>query len=204
VDVCPAAALKRIGGYYSVEELMALLLRDRAFYRHSGGGVSLSGGECTMFPSYLRSLLEELKAHGIHVVLETGGYFNFNTFRTMILPYLDLIYFDIKFADPEAHHKYCGISNRRILDNFRLLMQMSSIPVHPRIPLIPGITSTQENISAIADFLRHEGATQCSLLRYNPMGLDKYEVIGKEAPDLPRGFMEVTEVKEAYNALLMK
>ncbi len=201
-DACPAMALRRVGIHYPVEELTDLLLRDRPFYRHSEGGVTLSGGECTMFPFYLRSLLRRLKAEDIHIVLETGGYFDFATFRSMILPYLDLIYFDVKFADPRAHEQYCGRSNRRILDNFHLLMLESPDSVHPRIPLIPGITATRENISAIAAFLRNEGAAQCSLLRYNPLGLDKYETLGKEAPDLPCGFMEISEVKEAYNALL--
>ena len=76
-----------------------ILLRDISFYRHSGGGVTLSGGECTMYPDYLEALLQRLKANNIHTALETSGYFEYDVFSKKIFPYIDLIYYDIKIAD---------------------------------------------------------------------------------------------------------
>ncbi len=116
-EVCPTDALKLIGTHYSVESLTEVLLRDFEYYRYSGGGVTLSGGECTIFPEYLEALLQSLKAKGIHIVMETSGYFNYRSFRQKIYPYLDLIYYDIKLADNEAHKRYCGRPNEIILRN---------------------------------------------------------------------------------------
>ncbi len=200
-DRCPASALRRVGVFYPVEELTELLLRDEPFYRHSGGGVTLSGGECTMFPSYARRLMEGLKAHGIHILVETSGYFNYRTFRRTILPHTDMIYFDLKLIDNEAHRRYTGRPNRAILRNLRDLIRDGTVPVIPRIPLVPGITATRENLSAAADFLRECGAPRVKLLPYNPLGLAKYEQIGRPAPALPETFMGRDEMDAACEAL---
>ena len=88
--VCPGNALRLVGCYYSVEALTEILLRDLTFYHHSGGGVTLSGGECTIYPNYLKSLLRRLKSNNIHVVLETSGYFVYDVFRQKVLPYIDI------------------------------------------------------------------------------------------------------------------
>ena len=196
--VCPGGALRRIGRYYPVSELKEILMKDNTFYRHSGGGVTLSGGECTMYPYYLESLLFLLKAEGIHVTLETGGYFEYTVFKRKILPYIDLIYYDIKFADREMHIKYTGKSNRRILDNFRRVISEADIEIHPRLPLVPGITATRENFSAVVDFLCQVGADSVSLLPYNPLGLEMAASIGKPVPDLQKSFMKPDEERKSY------
>ncbi len=79
-NACPGNGLRRIGQYYPVDTLTEILLRDLPFYRHSNGGVTLSGGECTLYPNYLESLLKSLKAKQVHLLLETSGYFNFKIF----------------------------------------------------------------------------------------------------------------------------
>ena len=145
---CPGKGLRSIGKYYSIETLTEILLRDLSFYRHSGGGVTLSGGECTLYPDYLCSLLNCLKEKQIHIVLETSGYFDYQIFRTYILPYLDLIYYDIKFADPEVHRKYTGKGNHTIIGNLKRLLEEPGIEVQPRVPLVPGITATGENLKS--------------------------------------------------------
>ena len=192
-------AAKLIGRYYPVEELAELLMRDSAFYRNSGGGVTLSGGECTMYPDYLESLLILLKAMGIHIALETSGHFEYAVFEKKILPHIDLIYYDIKLANPEAHIKYTGRSNRRILDNFRRLISEASLEVHPRLPLVPGITATRENFSAVVDFLSRVGADSVSLLPYNPLGLEMAAFLGRPIPELPKGFMKPDEEQKLYS-----
>lgn len=194
--VCPGKGLRLIGSYYSVETLTEILLRDLPFYRHSGGGVTLSGGECTLYPDYLERVLKRLKAKGIHVTLETSGYFNYRAFREKILPYLDLIYYDIKMANPRAHKSYIGRSNRKILTNLRLLLREKGVEVHPRVPLVPGITATRENLSANIDLLCDAGAKDVSLLPYNPMGIEMAVSLGRPRPPLPEGFMKPDEERE--------
>ncbi len=195
-NVCPGNALKLLGTYYPAGDLTEILLRDLPFYRHSGGGVTLSGGECTLYLDYLEVLLKFLKAKEIHVVLETSGYFDYNTFKQKILPYIDLIYYDIKFAETGAHLKYTGKPNHRIRKNFRRLTGQKSIAVHPRIPLIPGITATRANLTSIVDFLWEAGADNVSLLPYNPMGIDTAVSLGRPKPSISSKFMKLDEQKE--------
>ena len=194
--VCPGKGLKLIGSYYPVEALTEILLRDLPFYRHSGGGVTLSGGECTLYPDYLEALLKLLKARGIHVTLETSGYFDYWAFRKKILPHIDLIYYDIKIADPQAHRRNIGKSNRKIFANLRLLLQEKGVEVHPRVPLVPGITATEENLSAIIDLLCEIGARDVSLLPYNPMGIEMAVSLGRVKAALPEHFMKPDEEEE--------
>lgn len=198
-SACPGKGLRLIGSYYTVEALVELLLRDLAFYRHSGGGVTLSGGECTLYPVYLESLLKRLKARGVHLVLETSGYFDYHTFSEKILPYIDLIYYDIKIADPDVHKRYIGKPNQRIFNNLHHLLQEKGVEVHPRVPLIPGITATRENLSNIIDLLCEAGAEDVSLLPYNPMGIETAVSIGRPRPPLPAGFMKPDEEREVYD-----
>jgi pyruvate formate lyase activating enzyme len=199
--VCPEKGLRRVGTHYPVPSLAEVLLRDSAYYQTSGGGVTLSGGECTMFPGYVEGLLRLLKTEGLHVVLETCGYFHYPTFAERILPYVDLIYYDIKLMDRKAHRTYVGKSNERILRNFLTLVRDGRCAVQPRVPLVPGITATEENLSAIVRFLKEAGADQVALLPYNPMGLDKYRSLGRPAPELPTGFMKPHDEQAIYDLL---
>ncbi len=194
-DACPAGSLRRIGTAYSVEALTEILLRDLSFYRHSGGGVTLSGGEPTMWPGYVGDLLKGLKAKGVHVVLETSGFFDWDEFEEAILPYLDLVYYDVKLADSEGHRKHVGTDNRGILGNLRRLLR-EDVEVHPRIPVVPGITATRENLSAIVDLLCEIGAPDISLLPYNPLGLEMYANLGRPKPPLPEAFMKPEQEDE--------
>lgn len=195
-EVCPAGALRLIGRYWPVESLLDLLLRDVAFYRHSGGGVTFSGGECTMFPDYLSTALERLKARQVHTAVETSGSFDYETFRDRLLPYLDLILFDVKLADTAASVRYLGHSYQRAFENLRRLLAEGGVEIHPRIPLIPGITDGEENLKAIVETLRSFGARDVELLPYNPLGLEMYSQLGRSVPDLPSRFPDPEREKE--------
>jgi len=197
-QACPGNGLSLIGVYYPVDRLADILFKDLLFYRHSGGGVTLSGGECTLYPDYLHALLKVLKAHGIHVVLETSGYFDYSAIREKILPYIDMIYFDIKIADPDQHRKYTGQSNERIIRNLRELLGESSLEVHPRIPLVPGITTNRENLSGIVELLVDAGADDVSLIPYNPLGLEMNRRLGRPTPSAPLKFMKPEEEEEIH------
>ncbi len=200
-DVCPAGALRIVGKYWPVDRLVELLLRDMAFYRHSGGGVTLSGGECTLFPDYVETLLQRLRENGVHVALETCGYFRFEEFARKILPYLDLILFDLKLMDPGESLHYLGQPNSTILANFRTLLAQGRVAVWPRVPLIPGVTDTAANLARIVSFLSEVGASQVSVLPYNPLGLATYAALGRPAPQLPASFTKPEQEREVVNLL---
>lgn len=198
VEVCPGNGLRSIGKHYPVDALIEILLRDLPFYRPSGGGVTLSGGECTLYPRYLRSLLQDLKGKGVHVAVETSGYFDYQTFEENILPYVDLVYYDIKIADPETHRKYTGRTNQKIIRNLKRLIRRQRVEIHPTVPLIPGITATEENLKAIIRILCEIGAGDVTLLPYNPMGMEMAEALGRPKPLLPERFMRPAEEKKIY------
>ena len=194
---CPSSALAVIGRTYEVDELALLLMRDEPFYRRSGGGVTFSGGECTMFPEYLEAVARAVQTRGIHVAVETSGEFPGEMFVERLLPVLDLIYFDVKFADPAQHLAHTGRDNRRILDNLVLLMQKAPERVQVRIPLIPGITATEENLAGLVACLRERGVRRATLLSYNPLGRRMAAQLGLPEPPTPERFMTKEEQASA-------
>jgi len=178
VDFCPNHAYELVGKFYDIDELIKIILKDKVFFKNSGGGVTLSGGEPTLHMNYMNKLLQKLKKHKIHVCLETCGYFNLSKFKELILPYLDLIYFDLKLLDPALHEKYCGVSNELILQNFKYLINETEVELLPRIPLIPNITTDENNLKSFAQFLKSNNINKVHLLPYNPLWLSKPEKIG--------------------------
>jgi len=187
-EVCPSGALSIAGREMSVNEIVERIRCDKQFFDSSGGGVTLSGGEPTLFMDFTASLAQALNKEGIHVLLETCGLFDYDDFKKRLLPYIDAIYYDIKLIDSDAHRRYCGVSNEKILNNFsRLVKEIRGIKkkrvdILPRTPLVPGITDTDENLAGIASFLRRCGIARASLLPYNPLwhrkcvklGMDNY------------------------------
>ncbi|TFG21512.1 MAG: glycyl-radical enzyme activating protein [Promethearchaeota archaeon] len=178
IGVCQNNALKYAGQEYTIAELYRIILKDKTFYDNSGGGVTFTGGEPTLHMNFLNQLLLKLKEVNIHICLETCGYYNREKFEELILPYVDLIYIDIKILDSETHRKYCNVPNELILRNFEALIKNQSVEVLPRIPLVPEVTSTKENLSSIASYLRSLGIKKIGLLPYNPLWLSKSEAIG--------------------------
>jgi len=192
-QACPSGALMHVGRRYEVEELAEILLRDQRFYFHSGGGVTFSGGECTMYPDYLSKLGAVLKANEVHIALETCGEFEFESFRDRVLPYIDLVYYDVKLADPERHREITGRTNDRILANLRRLLAMADGCVQPRVPLIPDVTDDPENLTAIVDTLLEAGAAEVTLLPYNPLGQDMAVNLGRPRPRCSQRFVNAEE-----------
>lgn len=181
VDACPSGALSRIGASMSVAEIVSRVIRDKPFYDTSGGGVTLSGGEPALFMDFAGELLKALKAAGIHTLIETCGLFDLDRFNSCIYPWVDVIYYDIKLIDKNAHVRHCGVSNETILNNFKALNTRAGddeISIIPRTPLIPGITDTPENIKSIAKFLSSCGISEARLLPYHPLWQEKNCKIG--------------------------
>lgn len=184
-DACPSGAMSRVGREMSIDAAVNAVMKDKPFFDTSGGGVTLSGGEPSIFPEFAGELLRRLKACGIDTLMETCGFFDFEKFRSMLLPRLDAVYYDIKLIDDAEHRRFTGVSNARILDNFRRLVEMSrgtSATVLPRIPLIPGITDNDANVAGIAAFLAAVGVSRAVLLSYNPLWHAKAQKIGIDDP----------------------
>ncbi len=187
--VCRSKALEPVGRWISLEELLHRVLIDRPIFETTGGGVTLSGGEPTVQMGFAERFLRELRRRGIHTAIETCGYFAYDRFRQRLLPHLDLIYFDLKLIDDARSRLYTGRSNRRILENFSRLAADAGSRLVPRIPLVPGITATGENLAGLARFLRRAGLGRCSLMPYNPLWVDKLPRLGARASYHRRSFM---------------
>jgi pyruvate formate lyase activating enzyme len=193
-DNCPATAIRMIGREYPLDELLEIVLRDRHFFDASGGGVTFSGGEPTMGMAYLGEALRRLKAENLHTTVQTCGMFDYDGFSRKVLPYLDLIMFDIKFIDAASHKQFTGQGNSSILENFRRLTIEAGGRVLPRVPLVPGITATPGNLLEIASFLAELGYADCDLLPYNPTGIEKRRAIGNKLPlNLPELSLPIAE-----------
>ena len=177
--------MQRVGREISIEEIVKKCAADKPFYEVSGGGVTLSGGEPTMFTDWVGELARRLTEEGMRVHLETCGMFDYEKVREKLLPYVSSIYMDVKIADREAHRKYCGVYNDVILENLRRLFADSAemgFSLLPRTPLIPEITDTDENLTAIMRLYKEIGITRTELLPYNPTWYGKTEKLGVSVP----------------------
>ena len=192
-DVCPTQALEPVGYWISLQDLLYRVLQDKEIFITSGGGVTLSGGEATQQMQFAGLFLSELKKQGIHTAIETSGFFNYRRFEEQMLPFLDLIYFDLKLFDEQDSIKFTGQSNGLIIENFLKLQSQKDVVLIPRIPLIPGITATQKNLGQIAQFLHQHDVHNAILLPYNPLWLDKIDQMGFEPKYVRREFMSQEE-----------
>ena len=197
---CFTLARRDVGKVYAVDDLVEIILQDKIYYESSSGGVTFSGGEPTLYMDYIREVCRRLKDEGVHTALQTCGYFDYERFRELLLPYIDLIYFDIKIFDDEEHKRFTGKSNRIILENFQRLIHeelREDVRVLPRVPLVEGITATEDNLSQIASFFHQHNIRECEFLPYNPSGIDKWERLGKPGPEgIPEKAMSFQEQKK--------
>lgn len=178
-DECPSGALTLVGKAYSPDELVETLARDKAFYDNSGGGVTLSGGEPTLFMDYTAEVSRKLREKGIHVLIETCGDFKWESFSEKLLPHIDQVFVDIKFIDEDLHKRHTGRENARIKQNIRKLLKLRDTSTLVRIPLIPELTATRENLEGIASWMRDQGIERVALLPYNPLWLTKAKGLGR-------------------------
>jgi len=153
---------------------VAKAARLKPFFDHSGGGVTLSGGEVTRQPDFATAVLEGCRALGVHTAIETCGACAWTVLERLVAR-ADLVLYDLKLIDEEAHRRWTGVSNRQILRNAARLSQHN---VRVRVPLIPGITDTEDNLHGIFTFMRSVGLSAVELLPYNPSSGAKYEWLG--------------------------
>lgn len=184
VEACPPSARRLVGTPADVERLARLLTRDAPFYRRSGGGVTLSGGEPTLHAELAGALAARLAEADIPVLLETCGLFGWSAVQRHLLPHTTTVYFDFKLADEQRHREATGHSNRRLLANLRRLVDRGT-DLLVRVPLVPGITDDDANLQAIAGQVRELGLTRLALLAYNPLWIPKRQGLAPGGDALP-------------------
>lgn len=200
LEVCPTGALQPVGEWVSLDELLRRVRVDAPFFRSTGGGVTLSGGEPTLQMEFASRFLRALRREGIGTAIETCGHLPYERFRRLLLPHLDLVYFDLKLIDHAESRRYTGRSARRILANFTRLTAEAGDRLRPRIPLIPGITTRRENLAGWGRFLRQLGIDRCSLVPYNPLYRDKLERLGRRSLPRRESFMTPEEEEACLEA----
>ena len=176
---CPQDARDICGKEYTVDEVLKEVLKDKSFYETSGGGVTFSGGECMLQIDFLAELLKRCKENGIHTAVDTAGHVPFEFFER-IIPYTDLFLYDVKCFDSDKHRQYTGVENQLILKNLKRLLAKST-PVWIRIPIIPTVNDTEEELQRIKEYFSSCGIPEkVELLPYHAMGEHKYTAVGKE------------------------
>lgn len=173
--LCFYGAKRICGKEYTVDGLFEIIARDKAFYRNSGGGVTFSGGECMLYPDFLAEILKRCRANGIHTAVDTAGFVPWKSFA-QVLPDTDLFLYDIKTIRNELHQKYTGAPNREILDNLKKLFEAGA-GIYIRIPVIPGVNDSTEEMQQIKQFLLPYHPQKIELLPYHRMGEHKYRML---------------------------
>ncbi len=187
VNECPSTAMELLGQEWEVKKLLSEILKDRAFFEKSGGGITISGGEPTLKHEFVTRLLEEAKKKNIHTALDTCGVTNREILDNLI-PKVDLILYDLKEIDPQKHIEFTGSSNKRVLDNLLHIGEYKRTLFSPeklwiRTPIIPGKTDTEENIAGIGKFIMThlDGVLdRWELCSFNNLCRDKYLRLGKD------------------------
>lgn len=178
VKECCTNAKKVVGEDYTVDELLKEIMKDKSFYDSSGGGVTFSGGEPLMQSAFLKEILAACRENGVHTAIETTGMTDTDSLiETAAL--LDLIFYDVKHMDDETHRDITGVSNERIIANLAALAKAHDNIV-VRIPVIPGINDSTENLRKTADYAASLNIPTIELLPYHNLGEVKYGQLGRE------------------------
>ncbi len=195
---CLGEALKFYGKEMTVDELLPILLEDKDFYETSGGGVTLSGGECLMQADFCAELLQMLKKEGINTAVDTCGYVPKESIDK-VLPYTDTFLYDIKAIDENVHIKCTGKSNRLILENIKYIDSLDK-SIEVRIPCVPSYNDNQ--INQIAEFLKTlNNVKKIRVLPYHNYAGSKYEALNMKNT-LPQTLPTDKEIKEAKNIVV--
>jgi len=180
VEVCVAGARELVGRRVTASEIVAEIESDVVFFEESGGGVTLSGGEPVAQPSFAEAILAACRSRGIHTALDTCGLASPEVFARVSAE-ADLVLYDLKVMGREAHRRYTGAGNDAILRNLETLAATGK-PVIVRFPMIPGVNDSDEELAALAGFLRRIGLTRVDLLPWHSIGSEKYRRLGLACP----------------------
>jgi len=180
VEVCQSRALEVKGRTVRAGEIADEAVRLMPFFRRTGGGVTLTGGEPLAQADFSRAVATLCKRAGVHVAMETCGYAEWRVLSTFV-GLVDLFLYDVKHAREQLHRQYTGVSNRRIMANLQRLAEAGA-EVVVRVPLIPGVNDDAETVRAIGERIAAAGVRQVTLLPFNPAMPGKYSWLGRKAP----------------------
>lgn len=196
---CPKDARKLCGKEYTTIKVLSEIKKDKAFYDASGGGATFSGGECMLQIDFLEELLKLCKENGIRTAVDTAGHVPYDHFER-ILPYTDLILYDIKLIDSCKHEQFTGVGNELILQNLQRLLA-SGAKLWIRIPVIAGVNDDPEDMRRIKEFLDRYGKPEkVELLPYHAMGENKYRALGTDPQPFSKPADEdLAQLKAIFN-----
>ncbi|MDR2186269.1 MAG: glycyl-radical enzyme activating protein [Treponema sp.] len=201
-EECPNGAIELKGRPMAVDKLCGELIKDRAYFG-AEGGVTLSGGEVMMQPGAALALAGLLKEAGVSAAIDTAGCYEFRVLEAL-LPFIDLVLYDLKIFDPAEHRRIIGADNRLILENYRRLMERG-IRVWVRTPVIEGATGSEKNIAAIGGFISETGLPErWELCSFNNLCRDKYKRLDRDwaykdaGPTKKERLEKLTELARRY------
>lgn len=197
-SICPSSALQFIGYETTAEEVMSELLRDTPFYTNNGG-MTLSGGEPTLQSEFARDLLRLAKSEMLHTTLETCGHTSWGIIESL-LPYLDLILYDIKHIDSTKHRQGTGVGNEKILANLEALTDQN-VQVIVRVPLIPDFNTDEAYLKNLVSHLKDNGLSIVHVLPYHALGRSKYSALGMVSKIENKPPMSPDETDKVVNLL---
>ena len=198
-EACPKNALLLRGTLMAVDEIMAVLEKDLPFFKRSGGGVTLSGGEPFRQPEPVGEILRLCAQRGMHTAVDTCGCVAWEAIEPS-LEHIDLFLYDLKHLDPKAHKQGTGVTNELILANLGRI-QKSGKKVIVSLPLIPGFNDSSENLTRTAVFVAELGITELRVLPYHTYGRGKYQKIGRENSMSQIPALEPAEAEKAKEIL---
>ncbi|HVN96091.1 MAG TPA: glycyl-radical enzyme activating protein [Syntrophorhabdaceae bacterium] len=185
VDVCPEEAREVMGKVMTAKEVVGEVMKDAIFYKNSGGGVTISGGDPFAQPAFSAAILKFSREEGIHTAIETCGLAPWITIEK-ILPYVDLVLYDMKHMNTAEHKRLTGVSNELILENAKRIFHEKHIPLVIRVPVVPGYNDSADNMDTLATFVVHELSPflQIHLLPYHRLGESKIEQLERDQSPL--------------------
>jgi len=184
---CPGAAMELLGKEWTLDDLTKEVVKDKAYFENSGGGITVSGGEPGMQAAFVGMFLKSLRERGIHTALDTCGLCSTEALN-QLLPYSSMVLYDLKEIDSGNHKKFTGEHNDRILGNLLYVAEYIRSHIYPaalwiRTPIIPGMTAREENISGIGRFIAEnmgDIVNRWELCAFNNLCKDKYLRLGEE------------------------
>jgi pyruvate formate lyase activating enzyme len=202
-EACPCEAIEVCGRTFAPSELLETVFRDAPFWRRSGGGVTVSGGEALSQPVFLFEFLELCRQRSVHTAIETCLFASLDTVRRLA-SLVDFIQFDIKAMSKDLHERLTSLGNENILRNAEYLLR-KTLPLVVRYPLVPGCNDSEDELDALGDFLaQNRPGVELEILPYHRMGVGKYKALGLEyslhgtAPPSKVEMSRAAEILERY------
>jgi len=194
-EKCYAQAIEIIGKEMTVKEVIEEVMKDKAFYDNSGGGMTISGGEPMLQFEFTKALLEAAKKNGLHTCLDTSGFAKFEKY-SKILKNVDIFLYDLKDTDPIRHKKYTGVELAPILGNLQKL-DAAGAKIYLRCPIVPDLNARTEHIRGISEITgKLKNLLEIDLMPYHPLGESKMQRLGLESNSNSKEFADRNECKK--------